>query len=148
MDDLTIEQRKKNMQHIRSTETKPEAIVRKALFSQGFRYRKNDRRYIGKPDIVLPKYKTIIFIHGCFWHQHMNCRYATRPQSNADYWLPKLSKNADRDKKTNQILLDQGWRVIIVWECALKPSIVEKTIAELIVTIKDGTDSFFELPAN
>ena len=108
------------MSHIRSTNTKPEEIVRKYLFSKGFRYRKNDKRYPGKPDIVLPKYRTLIYVNGCFWHQHSGCKYAAIPKSNQDYWLPKLARNAKRDEKVHREAVEAGWNVIVLWECAVK----------------------------
>jgi DNA mismatch endonuclease (patch repair protein) len=120
MDDLTTEQRHVNMSHIQSKNTKPEMIVRKYLFSKGFRYRVNDKRYPGHPDIVLPKYKTVIFINGCFWHQHPNCKYASIPKTNKEYWIPKLQKNVERDKLNYKKLSKLGWNVIVIWECELK----------------------------
>lgn len=120
MDDLTEEQRKKNMRHIRSKDTKPEEIVRKYLFAHGFRYRKNDARYPGKPDIVLPKYKTVIFVNGCFWHQHEGCRYAAIPKTREEYWLPKLKRNKERDRAVVEKLQKSGWRVLIIWECEIR----------------------------
>lgn len=108
------------MSHIRSSSTAPELTVRKYLFSQGFRYRINDRRYPGHPDIVLPKYHTIIFVNGCFWHQHPGCKYAVVPKSNSDYWIPKLQRNVERDKENYSQLMKMGWNVEIVWECELK----------------------------
>ena len=120
MDVLTPEQRHKNMSRIRGQDTKPEEIVRKYLFSKGFRYRKNDRRYPGKPDIVLPKYRAVIFINGCFWHQHAGCRYASIPKSRQDFWLPKLRGNVERDQQNIDALTKSGWRVIVVWECEIR----------------------------
>lgn len=120
MDVLTKEQRHKNMSRIRGENTKPEEIVRKYLFSRGFRYRKNDRRYPGKPDIVLPKYKTVIFVNGCFWHQHEGCRYASVPKSRQDFWLPKLQGNVERDQRNIEALKKAGWSVIVIWECEIK----------------------------
>ena len=120
MDVLTPEQRHKNMSRIRGQDTKPEEIVRKYLFSKGFRYRKNDRRYPGKPDIVLPKYRVVIFINGCFWHQHAGCRYASIPKSRQDFWLPKLRGNVERDQQNIDALTKSGWRVIVVWECEIR----------------------------
>jgi len=99
--------------------TKPEEIVRKYLFSKGFRYRKNDARYPGKPDIVLPKYKTIIFIHGCFWHQHLGCKAARIPDTNSEFWKSKFEKNIARDAKEKRELEEAGWKVIILWECEI-----------------------------
>lgn len=101
-------------------DTKPEILVRKKLFSEGFRYRKNDKRYPGKPDIVLPKYNTIIFVHGCFWHGHGGCKHADLPGSNVAYWKEKISKNIIRDKKNITELQKQGWKVIIVWGCEIE----------------------------
>ena len=110
-----------NMSQIRSTNNKPEETVRKYLFSQGFRYRKNDKRFPGKPDIVLPKYKTAIFVNGCFWHMH-DCGRFVWPSSNQDYWQPKILRNVERDKANIVLLKDMGWKVIVVWECELKKS--------------------------
>lgn len=113
------EERSLNMAHIRSKNTKPEEIVRKYLFSEGFRYRKNDRRYPGKPDIVLPKYRTIVFVNGCFWHQHPGCKYAHIPKSNFEFWKKKFDKNIARDQANIKKLEEMGWNVIVVWECEL-----------------------------
>lgn len=119
MDNHTVEQRHYNMSRINSKNTKPEEQVRKFLFAHGFRYRKNDKRYPGHPDIVLPKYKTVIFVNGCFWHIH-DCKEFVLPKSNLDYWLPKLERNKQRDKENIEKLQSLGWNVIIVWECELK----------------------------
>jgi DNA mismatch endonuclease, patch repair protein len=109
-----------NMSRIRSKDTSPEVIVRKFLFSKGLRYRKNDRRYPGCPDIVLPKYKTVVFINGCFWHCHEGCSDFVLPKSNQDYWVPKLEKNSKRDEENYTVLRNGRWNVLIVWECKLK----------------------------
>lgn len=138
MDNHTKEQRRQNMSHIRSV-SKPEEVVRKYLFANGFRYRKNDKRYAGKPDIVLPKYKTIVFVNGCFWHQHPGCSRATIPKTNKDYWLPKLEKNVLRDKKNVEILEADGWQVLIVWECQLTSKNNEQTLKKLIENIVGET---------
>lgn len=119
-DNLSKEQRHKNMQHIRSTGTKPEEIVRKYLFSQGFRYRKNVAKLPGKPDIVLPKFKTVIFVNGCFWHMHEGCKDFVWPKSNSEYWEKKIKGNVERDNRNYTALEQAGWRVLIVWECQLK----------------------------
>ena len=124
-----------NMSRIRSTETKPEVIVRKYLFSRGLHYRKNDKRYHGKPDIVLPKYKTIVFVHGCFWHQHEGCRYAVMPSTNVDFWKKKLSANISRDISTKLLLESQGWNVITIWECELRKEKRENTLDTLYHSI-------------
>lgn len=120
-----------NMSRIKGKNTKPEETVRKYLFSQGFRYRKNDKRLPGKPDIVLPKYKTIIFVNGCFWHKHEGCRYFAWPQNNAEFWKEKIESNVVRDKKQYEELQDAGWRVIIVWECELKKKRKSDTLERL-----------------
>ena len=109
-----------NMSRVKGKDTKPEEIVRKYLFSQGFRYRKNDKRLPGKPDIVLPKYKTVIFVNGCFWHKHEGCKYFVWPKSNSEFWKEKIESNIVRDKKQYEELKNAGWHVIIVWECELK----------------------------
>lgn len=108
------------MSHIRSKNTKPEVTLRKALFAEGFRYRINDKRLAGKPDIVLPKYKTVIFVHGCFWHGHEGCRYANMPKTNVEYWAEKIKRNKKRDQTELEALSSDGWHVIVVWECEIK----------------------------
>lgn len=125
------------MAHIRSTNTKPEEIVRKYLFSKGFRYRKNVRTLPGCPDIVLPKYKTVIFVNGCFWHKH-DCPRFVWPSSNEDYWKAKILRNVERDKKNAKALELQGWRIITVWECELKKKVAEHTLEMLADEIKAG----------
>ncbi len=120
-----------NMSHIRCKDTKPELIVRKHLFSRGFRYRKNDKRLPGKPDIVLPKYKTVIFINGCFWHKHEGCKYFVWPKNNAEFWKNKIEGNVLRDNKSICELETRGWNVIIVWECQLKEITVMQTLQDL-----------------
>ena len=125
------EVRSYNMSRIRGKNTKPEELVCKYLFSKGLRYRKNDKRYIGHPDIVLPKYNTIVFVHGCFWHLHDNCRYAVMPKSNTEFWEQKLRGNKQRDIQAKTTLENQGWQVIIVWECQLKKDRREQTLINL-----------------
>lgn len=119
MDTLTPEQRHKNMQHIRSKDTKPELIIRKFLFSKGFRYKKNDSRLPGHPDIVLPKYRTVVFVHGCFWHRHPGCQKASTPTNNREFWQRKFNANVERDYKQQNQLKEMGWHVIVVWECEI-----------------------------
>lgn len=119
------------MSQIKGKDTKPEVLVRKFLFSKGLRFRKNDKRYPGHPDIVLPKYKTVVFIHGCFWHLHEGCRYAKIPSSNVDFWEKKLNGNRDRDERNKNALEEMGWRVITVWECQLKKDRREETLEKL-----------------
>ena len=129
-DVLTPKQRSYNMSQIHGKDTKPEEEVRKYLFSKGYRYRKNDTRLPGKPDIVLPKYKTVIFVNGCFWHKHEDCRYFVWPKSNQDFWREKINKNVRRDTINRRLLETMGWRVIIVWECELKRG-KEETLTNL-----------------
>ena len=119
-DNLSPEHRKKAMSSIRQKDTKPEKLVRSILHKSGFRFRKNVSSIVGKPDIVLPKYKTIIFVHGCFWHQHEDCRKAARPTSNIEFWNTKLDKNVSRDKQTIKELKSLGWKVLTVWTCEIK----------------------------
>ena len=126
------------MSRIRSRNTKPEEYVRKRLFAEGFRYRKNDKRYPGRPDIVLPKYRTVIFVNGCFWHHHDGCRYFVMPKSNLEYWKPKLERNRKRDAENYEALRLTGWNVIVIWECQLKKNVREETIRLLIQQIKSG----------
>lgn len=117
-DNHSKEVRSMNMAHIRSKNTKPEELVRKGLFARGFRYRKNVKGLPGCPDIVLPKYKTVIFINGCFWHMH-DCPKFVMPKSKQEYWKPKLEKNRERDLKNYSLLKSSGWKVIVIWECEL-----------------------------
>ena len=134
----TPEQRSFNMSRIRGKNTKPEEQVRKYLFSQGFRYRKNDARLPGKPDIVLPKYKAVVFVNGCFWHAHEGCRYFVWPKSNVDFWQRKINGNTERDLRNHQLLIEQGWNVIVVWECQLKKSTIDDTLHDLVNQIKSS----------
>lgn len=119
-DTVSKEQRSLNMSLIRSTNTKPEVFVRSVLHKLGFRFRKNVKTLPGKPDIVLAKYKTVIFVHGCFWHQHEGCRRSTIPKSNIEYWKPKLRRNTERDIQHKSALEEGGWKVFVVWECETK----------------------------
>lgn len=136
-DNKTPAERSENMAKVRSNNTKPEIIVRKYLFKHGFRYRKNDNRYPGKPDIVLPKYNTLIFVNGCFWHMH-NCSRSRLPRSNQEYWKPKIERNIKRDKEIKQMLEANGWNVIVIWECELKKSVAEKRLSDLCAEIREN----------
>lgn len=120
-----------NMSRIKGKNTKPEEIVRKYLFSKGFRYRKNDKRLPGTPDIVLPKYKTVIFVNGCFWHGHKDCQYFVVPKTNTGFWLNKINTNIERDKRKQEELKELEWNVIVVWECELKPKVLESALESL-----------------
>lgn len=120
MDIWDKEKRSQVMSKILSKNTKSELTLRKALFAKGFRYRVNDKKLPGKPDIVLPKYKTVIFVHGCFWHKHEACKYAYTPKSNTEFWIDKITSNVERDKTNTEKLSVAGWKVIIVWECEVR----------------------------
>lgn len=130
-DVLTIDQRHQNMAAIRSSSTKPELLLRRKLWSLGFRYKVNDKRLPGKPDIVLPKYRTVIFIHGCFWHGHKDCKNASTPKTNTEFWTTKITRNQQRDQKVWRQLEAKGWSVIIVWECELKKKQFDETVARV-----------------
>lgn len=134
-DNHSMTQRSYNMSKIRSLNTAPEEKTRKYLFSKGFRYRKNVRKLPGCPDIVLPKYKTIIFVNGCFWHKH-NCKRFAWPTSNQEYWYKKISGNVLRDEKNYMLLKKDGWNVIVVWECELKKQLFEDTMEKIIKRIQ------------
>jgi DNA mismatch endonuclease (patch repair protein) len=121
-----------NMSMIRSKNTKPEMLVRKFLHAQGFRYRLHDKKLPGKPDIVLPKYKTVIFIHGCFWHGHKGCKYFVVPKTRTYWWLNKINTNKANDLKALKTLKKEDWRTINLWECELKPIKIAKTLAKLL----------------
>ena len=108
------------MSRVKGKDTKIEIQVRSYLFLKGYRFRKNDKRYPGKPDVVLPKYKTVIFVNGCFWHQHPGCKHSKLPETNNEYWKEKLQKNVVNDQMHTKQLQDMGWRVIVLWECELK----------------------------
>ncbi len=120
VDSISKKHRSWNMSRVRSKDTKPEVKVRSMLHAKGFRFRKNVKSLPGVPDIVLPKYKTVVFVHGCFWHQHPNCVKSHIPKSNVEFWTEKLGKNVIRDKKHKKNLKKLGWNVIYVWECKLK----------------------------
>lgn len=135
MDKLTKEQRHRNMAAIHGKDTKPELLVRKFLFSRGFRYRLNHPRLPGHPDIVLRKYRTVIFVNGCFWHGHENCRYFRLPKTNVDFWKNKIERNRVRDKEEQHRLAKMGWHCVTVWECQLKPKVRAKTLESLAYTL-------------
>ena len=130
-DKFSKEKRSEIMSKIRKTNTKPELITRKFLFSKGLRYRIHNKKLIGNPDIVLPKYKTVIFVNGCFWHAHNDCKLNRAPKSNIDYWIPKILKNVERDKRNKAELENLGWNVITIWECELK----KKTREQALITL-------------
>lgn len=142
MDDKTEKLRSDNMSRIRSRDTKPEIKVRSLLHQLGYRFRKNVSSLPGKPDIVLRKYRTVVFVHGCFWHQHDGCNRSSLPKSNQEYWKPKLAGNVKRDKRHREDLESLGWKVMDVWECETKDldSLTVRLISEIRVSeeLKNG----------
>lgn len=128
----TKEVRSYNMSQIRGKNTKPEMLVRKYLFSKGLRYKLHDKNLPGKPDLIFPKFKTVILINGCYWHGHENCKYFVPPKTNRDWWLKKINGNKIRDEKNKQELISKGWRVIVLWECELKSANRERALETLL----------------
>ncbi|WP_373511870.1 very short patch repair endonuclease [Persicitalea sp.] len=133
----TPKQRSYNMSRVRSKDTKPEMLVRKFLFSHGFRYRLHDKKLHGKPDLVLPKYRTAIFVHGCFFHGHEGCRYFVVPKTRTEWWLDKINGNRSRDEVNVEKLKEAGWRIITIFECELKPKNREETLSKLLEQLKN-----------
>ena len=129
-----------NMSRIRGKDTKPEILVRKFLHSKGLRYRLHVKNLPGKPDLVLKKYNTVIFIHGCFWHGHENCKYFKLPKTRTEWWKEKIEKNIERDDKNIFELKDRGWNVIVIWECELKVSKKDETLKKLYFNLKEIDD--------
>lgn len=133
----TPEERSRNMAAIRSCDTKPEMLVRRYLHSEGLRYGLHNKRLPGSPDIVMRRFKTAIFVHGCFWHGHANCKYYRLPKSNIEFWQSKVERNRERDKRDISALHKLGWRVIVIWECQLKTKAMrEQTLKELFDMLK------------
>jgi len=122
------------MGRVRQAHTKPEVTVRRALHAKGYRFRLHRRDLPGSPDIVLPRHRMVIFVHGCFWHRHPGCRGASTPKTNSEYWVKKFIANVARDERTAEELVEAGWRVVVVWECETKcPDILESILAERLV---------------
>lgn len=134
-DKLTSQQRHSNMAAIHSSGTKPELLVRKYLFGRGYRYRLNHPRLPGHPDLVLRKFRTVIFVNGCFWHGHEGCKFFRMPKSNVEFWQKKIDRNRERDRNEAQQLAKMGWHCITVWECQLKPAVREETLRSLDYTL-------------
>jgi DNA mismatch endonuclease, patch repair protein len=130
------EVRSYNMSRIKGKNTKPEMLVRKFLFSKGFRYRLHDKKLPGRPDLVLPKYKTVIFVHGCFWHGHKNCKYYVTPKTRTQWWNKKIEENIIRDIKLERRIKIDGWKVIVIWECDLKPKKIVESLIKLLNHLK------------
>lgn len=131
------EQRRFNMQQIKGKNIKPGMLVRKFLFAHGYRYRLHDKKLPDKPDIILPKYKTLIFVHGCFWHGHTNCKYYVVPKTNTDWWLNKINRNIANDAKAVKALKKDGSKIITVWECDLKPARIQRRLEHLFSKISN-----------
>lgn len=131
----TKAQRSYNMSRIKGKDTKPEMLVRRFLHANGFRYKLHDKTLPGKPDIVLPKYKTVIFIHGCFWHGHTNCKYFVVPKTRTEWWLNKIHGNQENDIKSSKALKKDGWSIITIWECKLKANKLENTLSSLLTKL-------------
>lgn len=145
---MTPEQRSRCMSAIKSNDTKPEMLVRKYLHSMGLRYGLHNKKLPGSPDIVLRKYKTVIFINGCFWHGHDNCRYYRLPKSNIEFWQTKINRNRERDKRDIEALRKRGWRVIVVWECELRTKeLRQQTLQKLFFSIQQPYDLPSSIPA-
>ena len=134
-DSMSPEQRHFCMSQIHSASTKPELRLRNALWHRGFRYLVNDKRLPGKPDIVFPKYRTVIFVHGCFWHGHSGCIKYRIPKTNSDFWISKITRNQQRDQEVWRQLEAKGWAVIIVWECELKKEHLSETVDSVVARI-------------
>jgi len=135
MDVHEPEVRSYNMSQIKGKNTKPEILVRKFLFSKGFRYRLHVKNLPGKPDIVLPKYKTVIFVHGCFWHGHEGCKYFVVPKTRTEWWLNKINTNKANDQKAIALLQKSNWKIITLWECELKPTTITITLERLFAAL-------------
>lgn len=132
------EKRSYNMSRIRGKDTSPEVLVRHYLFSRGLRFRKNVARLPGKPDIMLSKYRTVIFVNGCFWHGQKGCRFFQWPKHNAEFWKKKIRSNMEGDQKNHELLAELGWQVIVVWECQLEKNVCETTLSDLVKRIKEN----------
>ncbi|NMH89775.1 DNA mismatch endonuclease Vsr [Flavivirga sp. Y03] len=130
------EVRSYNMSRIKGKNTKPEIVVRKFLFSNGIRYKLHDKTLPGKPDMVFPKYKKVIFVHGCFWHGHENCKYFVVPKTRTEWWLDKINGNKKKDAENVEALKKQGWDVKTIWECELKPKNKEKKLQSILKEFK------------
>ena len=142
MDKLTKEQRHHCMSAIKGKNTKPEILVRKFLFTRGFRYRLNHPRLPGKPDIVLRKYRTCIFVNGCFWHKHEGCKYFVIPKTRTEFWMNKINRNQERDKEVKQQLSKMGWHSITIWECELMKSAAHEVLSQIAQELRNTNITF------
>lgn len=139
---MTTEQRHDCMSRVRTENSGPELIMRRALWHKGFRYRVNAPCLPGRPDIVLPRYRTVIFVHGCFWHGHKACKYYSIPKTNTEFWVAKIARNQERDQEVWRKLEAKGWSVIIVWECQLKKANLEETINRVACEIVRNGEAY------
>lgn len=147
MTDIVVpEKRSEMMSGIRCKNTRPEMLVRKSIFSQGLRFRLHRKDLPGNPDIVLPGKKVLIFVHGCFWHQHVECRFAKMPASNADFWQKKLNENSVRDRNVLEELNRMGWRVLTVWECATRDKVLLQMLGHMIREWVEGNEIMGSIP--
>jgi len=146
-DVMSVEQRSAAMSKIRSRDTKPELLVRQALWHSGFRFRLHAKDLPGRPDIVLPRWKAVVFVHGCFWHRHEGCPFFRLPSTRPEFWDAKLRRNRVRDATAEQALCASGWRVAVVWECALKGDLAETT-NQLVSWIRSGSNGIELFLAN
>lgn len=141
-DTMTLQQRFNCMSRNRASNTRPELVLRGKLWRKGFRYRLNDKRLPGRPDIVLPKYRTAIFVHGCFWHGHKGCKNYTVPKTNTEFWVAKVARNQERDQEVWRKLEAKGWSVIIVWECQLKKGRIDETVERVVAEIVQNGEAY------
>lgn len=142
MDIVDPQTRSRMMAGIRGSDTRPERILRSGLHALGFRFRLHRRDLPGRPDIVLPRFRAAIFVHGCFWHRHPGCRYTTTPATRPDFWRTKFVQNVERDRRNRDDLLTAGWRVAVVWECALRKAHFEQTISATADWLLGSADIF------
>lgn len=138
IDNVSKEKRSEIMKRIRSKDTIPELIVRKLVHSLGYRYRLHDKKLPGKPDLVFSRWKKVIFVHGCFWHNH-NCKQGKLPKSNLDYWLPKLKENRRRDARNQKLIISAGWKVLVIWQCQTRDT--DSLKGTIVAFLEDGNGS-------
>ncbi len=140
---MTSEQRSRNMAAVKSKGTKPELLVRRWLWSHGYRYRLNVKSVPGSPDVVMRPYRTAIFVNGCFWHGHEGCKKATTPKTNNVFWSTKITRNRERDQENYQVLQKNGWQVIVIWECQLTPTLIDHTMREVELLLNENMLSLY-----
>ena len=148
-DTISAEARSRNMAAIRSRDTVPEVYIRKLLFAKGYRYRKNTSSVPGHPDLYLAKYGTVVFVHGCFWHRHKNCKYAYTPKSRVEFWEAKFNRNIERDQRVKEEVLNKGLKYLAIWECTIrkmrKSETEESSVMQKIVSFLDSSEVYLEI---